>query len=101
MDCADCHQAAHKSTLTADILMPPQKLCAECHRPLPAGSRVVVAKTINSPAPSMTGGDLAAEQRRTGGIKWDCQSCHVFHAPPDASEFAGAVPSRTESDRKH
>jgi predicted CXXCH cytochrome family protein len=91
MDCAECHQAAHTSTLTSDILMPPQKLCAECHRP--PSSANPVAADHKSPTPSIAGHELAAEQRRVGGIKWDCQSCHVFHAPPDASAFTRATSS--------
>jgi hypothetical protein len=86
MDCADCHQGAHTSKLTSDILMPPQKLCAECHRP-PSAASPVTATALKSPNPSKTGPELAAEQRRTGGIKWDCQSCHVFHASPDAGKL--------------
>ena len=89
MDCADCHQAAHTSKLTSDILMPPQKLCAECHRPPSAASPVA----LHSPTPTKTDAELAAEQRRAGGIKWDCQSCHSFHGPPDAGVFAPARPS--------
>ena len=80
MDCADCHKDAHTSKLTTDILMPPQKLCAECHRPPSAASALAIADGLKSP-PARTGAELAAEQRRAGGIKWDCQSCHPFHAP--------------------
>ena len=88
MDCADCHQGAPTSKLTSDILMPPQKLCAECHRPPSAESLSEGGSGQKFPAPStLGGGELAASQRRLGGIKWDCQSCHVFHAPPDASAF--------------
>jgi len=93
MDCADCHQGAHTSKLTSDILMPPQKLCAECHRPPSAASPVIVAEGLKSPALSVANGRLAADQRRAGGIKWDCQSCHVFHAPPDASAIAPVLPA--------
>ena len=88
MDCADCHQGAHTSKLTSDILMPPQKLCAECHRPPSTESLGEGGGGQKFPAPStLEGGKLAASQRRLGGIKWDCQSCHVFHAPPAASAF--------------
>ncbi len=30
--CTDCHGAALQSKLTTDVLLPPRKLCAECHR---------------------------------------------------------------------
>ena len=93
VDCAECHQGAHTSKLTADILMPPQKLCAECHRPPSAASPVTIAASLKSATPSMASAELATEQRRAGGIKWDCQSCHVFHAPPDAGAFLPAIPS--------
>ena len=85
MACADCHGAASKSKLTSDILLPPQALCAECHRPQVAGAAQPweAVKTSTAPAPHSPA--LAAAQRSAGGVKWDCQSCHVFHAPPDAT----------------
>lgn len=88
MDCAECHPGAKTSELTSDILMPPQKLCAECHRPPSAGSL-----TGSAAASKLAGGELAAMQRRLGGIKWDCQSCHVFHAPPDADTLTQSLRS--------
>ena len=101
MECADCHQAAHTSKLTSDILMPPQKLCAECHRPPSAASPV--ATSLKSPAPPMAGKELTAAQRHTGGIKWDCQSCHAFHAPADAGVFTQGLPesSGPRADTPH
>lgn len=85
MACADCHGAAAKSKLTSDILMPPQALCAECHRPQVAFSEKTWDSVKNNPAPSSQGSALAAAQRSAGGVKWDCQSCHIFHSPPDAT----------------
>lgn len=77
MACIDCHVAAQKSTGTGDILLPPQKLCAECHR--------AAADTAEpSAAPRVDIRDLAATQRAHGGVKWDCTACHGFHAPADA-----------------
>ena len=95
--CADCHQAAHTSKLTSDILMPPQKLCAECHRPPDTASLDRHGDGLAPHLVSMPdGGKLAAEQRRTGGIKWDCLSCHTFHAPPDAGSLTRQIsPSST------
>ena len=101
MDCADCHQGAHTSKLTGDILMPPQKLCAECHRPPLTNSLSMSSdgKKFSPPTP-LVSRELAASQRRLGGIKWDCQSCHTFHAPPDAGAFLHARPQMTNSGKK-
>lgn len=101
MECADCHQDAHTSRLTTDILMPPQKLCAECHRPPSAASPVAIATGLKSSAQPKTGAELAAEQRRSGGIKWDCQSCHVFHAPSVADPFVRAIQSPASAHDPH
>ncbi|HEX8312103.1 MAG TPA: cytochrome c3 family protein [Chthoniobacteraceae bacterium] len=85
MACNDCHGAAHESTETSDILMPSQKLCAECHRPLQVDAVVPLAGGV-ALRPGST--ELAAKQRREGGVMEDCQSCHTFHAPPEAIQFA-------------
>ncbi len=71
--CADCH-AAKSSKLTSDILLPTQKSCAECHR-APDSGAVSVAQAGPTERTS------AAFQREHGGAMWDCQACHVFHAP--------------------
>ena len=84
MSCIDCHGAAPESTRTSDILLPPQKLCAECHR--------APAAMTDSTAPApVDGRAVAAAQRANGGIKWDCTSCHTFHAPPDAERMIKAI----------
>ena len=85
MACADCHGAASKSKLTSDILLPPQALCAECHRPQAATAAQPWEAVKTSTAPTPHSPALAAAQRSAGGVKWDCQSCHTFHAPPDAT----------------
>ncbi|MEA3208131.1 MAG: hypothetical protein QOE70_1188 [Chthoniobacter sp.] len=86
--CTDCHGAAHKSKLTSDILMPPQTLCAECHRPTAKDGLAQNDVTMERRASLQPdSGELAAAQRSTGGVKWDCQSCHGFHAPPAATTF--------------
>jgi hypothetical protein len=77
INCLDCHGAAKESKLTTDILMPSQQSCTECHRAL-EGDKVQALKTA---APQ----EIAAKQRREGGIAADCQSCHKFHAPTEAS----------------
>ncbi len=84
MRCIDCHAAATKSTATSDILLPPQSLCAECHRAPVAAAEAAAAPRGDSHA-------LAATQRATGGIKADCTNCHGFHAPPDAQAIIEAL----------
>jgi len=77
MSCVDCHGAALKSKLTSDILMPSQKSCAECHRaPQLAGTQGAGhhSQEVNETR------SLSALQRESGGVKWDCQACHVFHS---------------------
>ena len=86
MKCTDCHAAAPKSTATSDILLPPQTLCAECHR----------APAATAEAAAVPRGDvhaLAAAQRASGGVKWDCTACHGFHAPPDAQTILAPPPN--------
>ena len=84
MKCLDCHGAAPASALTSDILLPSQKLCAECHRaPAPAAE--------HQAAPRGNVFDLAQAQRDSGGVKWDCTICHGFHAPPDAQAMIEAI----------
>lgn len=92
MACADCHGAAAKSKLTSDILLPPQSLCAECHRPQVASVPQPWEAVKTSAAPAA----LAAAQRSAGGVKWDCQSCHTFHAPPDATTVTHALSALTK-----
>ncbi len=91
MDCLSCHGAAKSSKLTSDILMPPQKLCAECHRPL---NKALFEKerfassqdTLKLRSELKPGSrEMANSQRHTGGVTYECQSCHVFHAPPAAT----------------
>jgi hypothetical protein len=76
MDCRDCHTEAARSSKTEEILLPPKRLCAECHRPAEIGAGVASRDT-----PS-----LAATQRKFGGVRADCQGCHPFHAQPAPRE---------------
>ena len=86
MDCLDCHAAAKTSKLTSDILMPTQKSCAECHRPLDMAKLGIARDTLKLRAELKPGSrELADTQRQAGGVKSDCQSCHVFHAPASAT----------------
>ncbi|MDB6151742.1 MAG: hypothetical protein JWL90_195 [Chthoniobacteraceae bacterium] len=86
MDCLSCHGAAKTSKLTSDILMPTQKLCAECHRPLDKAKFELSQDTLKLRSELRPGShEMADAQRRTGGVKYDCQSCHIFHAPPAAT----------------
>jgi hypothetical protein len=90
MSCNDCHGAAHQSQSTADILMPPQAICVECHRPLDKD------RLVEGVAPKPGSPEMAAAQRRAGSVKWECQACHHFHASPEAIQLLEAkatVPS--------
>ncbi len=84
-------RSAHDSRISADILMPRQRLCAECHRPMP-GEAVAVLAAAGGPTSSKTAGTQSPEektrqQRLTGGIKYECLDCHKFHAPAEALPF--------------
>jgi hypothetical protein len=81
-------KSAHESRISADILMPRQRLCAECHRPMPneAAAELAAAggptggKNVKAQAPE----ERTRSQRATGGIKYECLDCHKFHAPSEA-----------------
>ena len=88
MQCADCHAAAITSHDTADILLPSQKICAECHRPLEKEKLLDIVDGGIAPQPGTP--QMATEQRRVGGVKWECQACHRFHAPTEAIRFLEA-----------
>ena len=81
MACVDCHGAALKSKLTSDILMPSQKSCAECHRAPQALSVSADGRHSLEAKDDPKAQSLSAIQRESGGVKWDCQACHVFHSP--------------------
>jgi hypothetical protein len=81
MACVDCHGAAVKSKLTGDILMPAQKLCTECHRAPNASSTSGDKPHSLEAAHARPAQSLSATQRERGGVKWDCQACHIFHSP--------------------
>ncbi len=70
MSCIDCHVKALTSNKTTDILLPTQKSCTECHRPLDT------AKAEQSDKPAHAAAEIVEQQKREGGIKSDCQSCH-------------------------
>lgn len=91
MSCADCHGAAEKSRDTADILMPSQKLCAECHRErdytqVQFDPTVKIAPTFGKSSP-----EAAAKQRKEGGVFADCLSCHKYHVPAAEMEIAKSL----------
>ena len=98
MQCEECHASekysltsAHKSTLTADILMPRQAICAECHRPPTDAQTAMRAASKPQSATASTfekDTERAVRQRHEGGVKWDCQDCHKFHAPAEALKYA-------------
>lgn len=98
MKCDDCHGAAHKSEATSDILMPKQQLCAECHRPLQRDKLLEVVNDGVAPKPGTP--EMAAHQRREGGVKWECQSCHQFHAAPEAVQFLEAKTAQPKASAR-
>ena len=91
MDCKDCHGAAEKSQDTADILLPSQKLCAECHR---SRDYAVVEKTPSKRI-APTFGDYSPEaakkQRKEGGVFDSCLGCHKYHVPAAEIEIARSL----------
>lgn len=103
MQCEDCHAndkytitSARRSNLTAHILMPRQTICAECHRPTSeadlAKRKAAKPSSVSvSSSPLEKDADRAARQRAEGGIKWDCQDCHRFHAPAEALRFVPGI----------
>jgi predicted CXXCH cytochrome family protein len=91
LDCAECHASpqhslasAYKSTRTADILLPKKSMCADCHRALDRDKVQPIPANFD---PSQIRAAVTAKQRREGGVKEDCQSCHQFHSPREVSQF--------------
>ena len=82
LTCIECHFKEAGSRNTADILLPPQALCIECHSPLRKDKVLEVVGGGIAPKPGTP--EMAAKQRREGGVKWECLGCHQFHAPPEA-----------------
>ena len=92
MDCLECHGAAKTSKLTSDILMPSQKSCAECHRPLEPEKVEASAETIRLRSELEPSNRLLAQaQRKAGGVKSECLDCHPFHSPPAAALYLKGV----------
>ena len=82
MQCIDCHAKEIGSRNTADILLPSQTQCAECHSPLRKNKVLEVVAGGIAPKPRTP--EMVGKQKREGGVKWECQNCHQFHAPPEA-----------------
>lgn len=84
-------KSAKDSDKSSDILMPRQRLCAECHRPMPNEAAAVLAAaggpTGSQGTVSQSPEAKTAWQRKTGGIKYQCLDCHKFHAPAEALPF--------------
>lgn len=84
-------KSAHESRISADILMPRQRLCAECHRPMPNEAAAELAAaggpTSSKDAKTQSPEEKTKWQRATGGIKYECLDCHKFHAPAEALPF--------------
>jgi len=83
--------SAIDSRVSADILMPRQRLCAECHRPMPNEAAAELAAaggpTSSKDFKTQTPEEKTKWQRMTGGIKYECLDCHKFHAPAEALPF--------------
>ena len=82
MKCIDCHAREVGSRNTADILLPSQAQCAQCHSPLRKNKVLEVVDGGVAPKPRTP--EMVEKQKREGGVKWECQNCHQFHAPPEA-----------------
>ena len=82
MMCIDCHAKEIGSRNTADILLPSQAQCAQCHSPLRKNKVLEVVDGGIAPKPRTP--EMVGKQKREGGVKWECQNCHQFHAPPEA-----------------
>ena len=66
--CIDCHAARHSKD-TTDILMPPMKSCAECHRTHTDAEAKVASQ----------------KSRQQAGASAECLSCHTFHSAPSVA----------------
>ena len=82
MMCIDCHAKEIGSRNTADILLPSQAQCAQCHSPLRKNKVLQIVDGGIAPKPGTP--EMVEKQKREGGVKWECQNCHQFHAPPEA-----------------
>jgi hypothetical protein len=60
--CEDCHSDAAESEKSTQVLIPGREICLKCHAP--AGNR-------------------------TGGARFDCTECHLYHQGDDAGRFPG------------
>lgn len=94
-------QSAHSSSISADILMPRQRLCAECHRPMSREAAATLAdpnQRFGENATSLAPEARTAFQAASGGIKYECLQCHKFHAPAEAmpllKELKEATPGK-------
>lgn len=91
MVCADCHSAAEKSLHTSDILLPSQKICAECHRPRDYSHIVMDPTDKIAPTFGKSNPEAATKQRREGGVFADCLDCHKYHVPAAEVELAKSL----------
>jgi hypothetical protein len=91
LNCLECHGAAEKSRDTADISLPSQQMCAECHRPrdyarVETDPAVRIAPTFGQFSP-----EAAAKQRKEGGVFDSCLRCHKYHVPAAETEIANSL----------
>ena len=86
VSCVDCH-AANASAETSDIIMPTQATCVECHRPLDF-----------TPTSATASVDLlnAAAQKKHGGVRADCATCHRYHPDAQALSLLKELPPSTQ-----
>lgn len=103
---ADPHAAQMKAVLTGnapltgsksteDILLPSQKLCAECHRPRDYDKVVFNPTQKLAPTFGEFNSAAATKQRREGGVFDDCLRCHKYHVPAAEMDIARALRQKT------
>ena len=91
MVCTDCHAGAEKSKDTADVLLPAQKLCAECHRGRDY-AKVEINPTMRiAPTFGQFSSEAAQRQRKEGGVFDSCLGCHKYHVPAAELEIANSL----------
>ena len=91
MACTDCHAGAEKSKDTADVLLPSQKLCAECHRPRDYAHVETDPTKRIAPTFGQFSAEAAKKQRKEGGVFDSCLGCHKYHVPAAENEIAKSL----------
>ncbi len=89
--CNECHGKARNSKDTADILLPTQKSCAECHRPRDYSMVEFDPLLKIAPTYGKANAKIAKQQRKEGGVFADCLDCHKYHVPAAEMEMAKSL----------